>query len=161
MCKSKFSPTGSCPALQLFVNILIPFTKIHLLNFMFENWSDGHTGLQTWRRICSCYWNRCLFYFTVLRRHISLCKAHIRVMRLQRETTNCEHETHQSLINKELMTVMDCRNCREIGETNCTELRIHSSTLFQGQSTHSHSYMWNDCCQARSHLKKLRTFFKR
>ena len=45
---------------------------------------------------------------------------------------NCEHETHQSLINNELMTVMDCRNCREIGETNGPELEIHSPTLFQG-----------------------------
>lgn len=53
-------------------------------------------------------------------------------MRIQQETTNCEHETHQSLINNELMTVMDCRNCGEIGETNCPELRIHIPALFQG-----------------------------
>lgn len=31
------------------------------------------------------------------------------------------------------MTLTDCRNCREIGETNCPELRIHDSAFFQGQ----------------------------
>lgn len=56
----------------------------------------------------------------------SLLEAHARVMRMRRETSSCEHETHQSLINNELMTVTDCRNCRETGETNCPEPRIHS-----------------------------------
>ena len=35
---------------------------------------------------------------------------------LQQETSDCEHETHQYLINNELMTLMDCRNLRETGE---------------------------------------------
>lgn len=63
--------------------------------------------------------------------YISLCKTCRAVMRIQLETSNCEHEMHQSLINNELMTLTDCRNRKEIGETNCSELRIHSS-LFQG-----------------------------
>lgn len=58
-------------------------------------------------------------------------QRHGRTMRMQEETSNCEHETHQSLINSELMTVMDCRNCRETGETNCPEVIICS--LSQGQ----------------------------
>lgn len=47
-------------------------------------------------------------------RPVSLC----RVMGMQWETSGCEHETHQSLINKQLVTVMDCRSCSETGETN-------------------------------------------
>lgn len=43
----------------------------------------------------------------------------------------CEHEP--PLINSELVTVMDGRNCREIGETNYWELRIHGPSLIQGR----------------------------
>lgn len=71
-----------------------------------------------------------LFYLTVL-------MPHVRVMRIQQETTSCEHEPHQSLINNELMTVMGCRICRENGERNCPELRIQS--LFQGHEQGKHT----------------------
>lgn len=71
-----------------------------------------------------------------------------RVMGIQQKTMNREHETHQSLINSELMTVMDCRNCREIGETDCPELRIHSPSSFEGQRFCSYIGNQSDLHQA-------------
>lgn len=49
--------------------------------------------------------------------------------------SGCEHEMHQSLINNQLVTVMDCRNRSETGETDRRLLRIPAGCVCsQGQS---------------------------
>lgn len=58
-----------------------------------------------------------------------------RVMGIQWEMSGCEHEMHQSLINNQLVTVMDCRNRSETGETDRPLLRIPAGCVCsQGQS---------------------------